>query len=63
MSLLECVLVLLLIIGNLLTLALTLKTAEDLQERDKEMISMFRNVAEVERKADKLDSIVQRLEK
>ena len=63
MSLLECVLVLLLIIGNLLTLALTLKTAEDLQERDKEMISMFRYVAEVERKADKLDSIVQRLEK
>ena len=63
MSLLECVLVLLLIIGNLMTLALTLKTAEDLQERDKEMISMFRYVAEVERKADKLDSIVQRLEK
>ena len=63
MSLLECVLVLLLIIGNLLTLALTLKTAEDLQERDKEMISMFRYVAEVERKADKLDSIVQKLEK
>ena len=63
MSLLECVLILLLIIGNLMALALTLKTAEDLQERDKEMISMFRYVAEVERKADKLDSIVQRLEK
>ena len=63
MSLLECVLILLLIIGNLMTLALTLKTAEDLQERDKEMISIFRYVAEVERKADKLDSIVQRLEK
>ena len=45
MSLLECVLVLLLIIGNLMTLALTLKTAEDLQERDKEMISMFLYVA------------------
>lgn len=63
MSLAECITILLLIVGNLMTLALTLKTAEDLQERDKEMISLFRYVAEVERKADKLDRIIQKMER
>lgn len=63
MSLLECFTFLLMGIAIIATISLTLKTESEIDEINKQIGYLFDWLAEENRKIDKLDDIVQELER